>query len=107
VTLLETDRLFLREFEEADFPSVHEYASNPEVVRFPEWGPNTQEDTRTFIRNAASRQTDDPRDRYDLAVVRRQSNALVGGCSIKVWSRRHRSGYIGCYLNRRFRGNSE
>lgn len=46
---LHTERLVLRDFEEADWEAVHCYASDPEVVRYMSWGPNTEEDTRGFI----------------------------------------------------------
>jgi [ribosomal protein S5]-alanine N-acetyltransferase len=46
---LETERLLLREYKETDFEAVQLYASNPEVVRYMEWGPNTEKDTRQFL----------------------------------------------------------
>lgn len=39
MVILSTERLILREFEKQDFPSVHEYASDPEVVKFMPWDP--------------------------------------------------------------------
>ncbi|MGA2510195.1 MAG: hypothetical protein ABSG27_08175 [Candidatus Acidiferrales bacterium] len=40
---IETNRLLLREFRDADEQAMHEYASDPEVVRLMIWGPNTLE----------------------------------------------------------------
>ena len=49
---LEADRLLLRPFRESDFADVHEYQSDPEVVRLLRWGPNTPPQTRSFLRRA-------------------------------------------------------
>ena len=54
--MLETERLILREFREADFEAVHEYGSDPEVVKYMLWGPNTEQDTREFIRKVLVQQ---------------------------------------------------
>src|SRR5208282_6145902 len=37
---IETERLLLREFRAGDESHIHEYASDPEVVRLMIWGPN-------------------------------------------------------------------
>jgi RimJ/RimL family protein N-acetyltransferase len=47
------DRVLLREFVDTDEKVVHSYASDPEVTRFMDWGPNSIEDTRNFLREAA------------------------------------------------------
>ena len=44
-----TERLRLREITQEDFQAVHEYASNPETVRYMPFGPNTMEETQEFI----------------------------------------------------------
>lgn len=47
-----TDRLELRDFRSEDWESVHSFASDSLVTRFLSWGPNDEDDTRTFIRLA-------------------------------------------------------
>ena len=37
---LETERLLLREFQPEDEAAIYEYASDPEVVRYADWGPS-------------------------------------------------------------------
>ena len=49
MVLIQTERLVLREFNEDDWRAVHEYASDPKVVRYMDWGPNTQEETLSLI----------------------------------------------------------
>jgi RimJ/RimL family protein N-acetyltransferase len=45
---IETERLLLRELRADDENDIHEYASDPEVVRLMIWGPSTPDLTRGF-----------------------------------------------------------
>ena len=38
---LETTRLVLRAIDLGDVDAIHAYASNPDVVRYMAWGPNS------------------------------------------------------------------
>ncbi|WP_062464180.1 GNAT family N-acetyltransferase [Demequina soli] len=51
---LETARLLLRPFRLDDEADVHVYASDPAVCRFTEWGPNSEDDTRAWVADAAA-----------------------------------------------------
>lgn len=51
---LETARLLLRPFVAEDAEDVHLYASDAAVCQFTDWGPNTEEQTRTWVANAAA-----------------------------------------------------
>lgn len=96
---LTTDRLILREFRDADWVAVHEYASDPEVVRYMPWGPNTEEDTRAFVGRAIVSQADDPRTGYEFAITLR-GGRLVGGCGIHAMNATNRSAFMGYCLSR-------
>ena len=100
----QTVRLELREFQKADWTEVHEYASDPQVVRFMSWGPNTEEETRKFIQKSMGYQKEIPRVNYSLAVVIRDRNRLIGGCGIYEPNIQNREGWIGYCLNRQFWG---
>ncbi|MEM3699816.1 MAG: GNAT family N-acetyltransferase [Candidatus Bathyarchaeia archaeon] len=104
MVVIETERLRLRDFEEADWEAVHEYASDPEVVRYIDWGPNTLADTQNFIKRALARQKEQPRRGYDLAVVLKAQNRIIGGCGIHISNPENREGWIGYVLNRKFWG---
>jgi len=67
---LQTPRLTLREFRDADLDDIHAYASMPEVSRFMAWGPNTPEDSRAFLDRALGQQSDWPRRHVGLAIER-------------------------------------
>lgn len=81
---METARLLIRDYMEEDFAGVHRYASDPEVTKFMIWGPNTEAETAAFIRRAMDMGRREPRVEYELAVVLKESGALIGGCGIGV-----------------------
>jgi len=97
---LTTDRLVLREFREDDLAPVHEYGSDPEVVRYMPWGPNSEEDTRSFLDRALASQLDDPRTTYEFAVTLREVGRPIGGCGIHAISFTNRSAFMGYCLRR-------
>lgn len=102
--LIETPRLILRDFVPGDWKAVHEYASDPQVVRYVPWGPNTVPQTKSFIRMARKWDREKPRKQYDLAIVLRSENRLIGAIGIQIQSAIHRKAYLGYCLNRKYWG---
>lgn len=102
---LQTERVMLRDFEEADWEAVHCYASDPDVVHYMSWGPNTEEDTRGFIQRKLAEQRQAPRTRFDLAVMLRAEDRLVGTCGIVVSCPEHRGAWSGYCFNRDYWGH--
>jgi RimJ/RimL family protein N-acetyltransferase len=95
-----TERLTLRDFMAADEAAVHSYASDPVVTRFLIWGPNTVEDTRTFIADAMAAAQLRPRRSFDLAVVETGTQALIGGAALRLSEDDLSDGEIGYALHR-------
>jgi ribosomal-protein-alanine N-acetyltransferase len=81
---LETPRLILREFKATDWKAVHEYASDPDVVKFMEWGPNTIEETQSFIDLSIDKQRDNPRRAFEFAVVLKSDGSLIGAAGMRL-----------------------
>jgi RimJ/RimL family protein N-acetyltransferase len=81
-TMIETDRLILRELCEDDFDAVHAYASDPEVVEYVPWGPNTEQVTRDFIERHMEKAVAEPRLEYVFAVVPKGEDQLIGTVGI-------------------------
>jgi RimJ/RimL family protein N-acetyltransferase len=97
-----TPRLELRDFRPDDFAAVHAYASDPLVTRFTSFGPNSEEQTRTFLELMVQEISAQPRQNHNLAVVARESGTLFGGCGlIGRGERVHEIGYV---LNRAWWG---
>lgn len=78
----ETERLRLRDFRADDVDAVHVYATDPEVIRYMNWGPNTPEVTRQVIDRHLQRQAGWPRDDLSLAVELKASGVLIGVISL-------------------------
>lgn len=98
--VLTTARLVLRDFREDDWASVHEYASDLDVVRYMPWGPNSEDQTRAFIERALTAQSEEPRTKFEFAVTLKESGRLIGGCGIRMASARDRSADMGYCLRR-------
>ena len=82
MTVLETQRLILRPFKASDFEDVHHYSQDPEVTRYQSWGPNSETDTREFIRvSSEAFETPNIGD-FELAIVLRSSDSVIGGCGL-------------------------
>ncbi|MFC0213754.1 GNAT family N-acetyltransferase [Paenibacillus chartarius] len=62
--LLKTDRLILREFTKDDWEQFHAYASDADLVRFMEWGPNSEAATKDYLDRMIRSQKQQPREIY-------------------------------------------
>ena len=95
---LQTDRLLLRHWEPNDWTAVHRYASDLAVVEFEAWGPNTEAETRAYIDRARTQYERDPQRDFELAVVERETDNVVGGAGIHITSVENREAFIGYAL---------
>ena len=95
---LKSGHITLREFEKDDFDSVHSYASDPEVVNFMSWGPNTMVETRRFLQRSIQSQIVKPRISYELGIV--FDSLIVGGCGLTIHSLVDRRAEIGYCIRR-------
>lgn len=98
---LESERLIIRDFVMEDWESVHIYASDEQVTKYMEWGPNTERVTKGFIAEMIQVQRDEPRHDYEFAVVLKETGALIGGCGIR---RDQSNGEIGYCFNPDYAG---
>ena len=69
-------------------------------------GPNTEEESRNFVRQAIAYQQEQLRRKYEFAVVLKAEARLIGGCAIHVSSPDSPEGWIGYCFNRHFWGQS-
>jgi len=99
---IETQRLLLREFRPADEADIHDYASDPEVVRYTSWGPNTREVTRTVLRGWLKEQEVGLEHSVTLAIELRSEARLIGAIRIGVKDERNRTADFGYTLARRY-----
>jgi RimJ/RimL family protein N-acetyltransferase len=98
---IHTPRLLIREFAPGDEADVHEYAADPEVVRFMVWGPNTPQQTSEFLARKLAPHPE-PRWEFELAIVLKAEQKLVGGVGLRIRSVTQREGDIGYVLARSY-----
>ncbi|MEV0309997.1 GNAT family N-acetyltransferase [Nonomuraea fuscirosea] len=82
----------LRRIELADWRAVHSWASLAEVCRFQTWGPDTEEQTRTFVTTAVEAWSQAPQLRFPYAA--RIGGDVVGMGELHIRSREQRQGEI-------------
>lgn len=102
---IETKRLILREFVSSDFEAVHSYASDPNVSKYLPWGPNDESDTYNFLEKIIEYQQENPRYDYEIAVVLKGYDELIGACSIHISDFKNKEGWIGYCYNKQYWGN--
>jgi ribosomal-protein-alanine N-acetyltransferase len=83
---LMTERLILREFNENDWPDVLAYQADPLYLRYYAWTERTPEDVQEFVRTFLAQQQEHPRTKFQLALVLKSNNQLIGNCGIRMES---------------------
>ena len=92
----ETDRLYLREFNIGDVGAVFAYTGDEENTEFMEWGPESREETESFVRSRLVSQLQSPRMYYDFAVCLKETGELIGSIGLYLTEDRQQAdlGYI-------------
>ena len=83
-TLLETTRLRLRRFTEADLPTLLAYRRDPETRRFQNFGEWTEQDQRDFLSGAQMAELDALGKGLQIAVALRETDALIGDVYVRI-----------------------
>lgn len=99
---IHTKNLVLRDFEDDDWRDVHEYATDPEVSKYMEWGPNTEKETRDFVKMACTFRRQDPRRNYEFGIFLPTEKKIIGGCGLTIYDSDMYQGALGYTLNRNY-----
>ena len=83
---LTTERLVLREFQENDWPAVLAYQTDPLYLRYYEWIERTPAAVQDFVRMFLTRQEEQPRTKFQLAIILKSNLELIGNCGIRMES---------------------
>ena len=100
-----TDRLILRPYVEDDLEPLYETLRNPEVVRYLYWDIKDRDEAAKMLERRTT--CDAIRAEGDwlvLAVVLKETGALVGDVVLKWESAEHRTGEIGFVFNPAYHG---
>ncbi|WP_104118437.1 GNAT family N-acetyltransferase [Arthrobacter sp. B1805] len=98
---LRTEQLVLREYTLEDFAAVHSFASDPEIAEYVDWGPNTEDDTRSFLEACVISQEAVPRTDFTLTITP-TDEAPVGSVGLTVDEHHH--GHLGYVVGTRYWG---
>jgi RimJ/RimL family protein N-acetyltransferase len=101
---LRTARLWLREFRQDDFDDVHAYATQAEVVRYMDWGPNTPQETQGFLDRMFEAQATWPRDDVNLAIEHAKDRRVIGAIRLGLNKPAEQSADLGYSINRDYWG---
>ena len=98
----ETPRLVLRQAVRADLDAFQTWAADAENVKYMSWGPNSREDTWSFLTECESAMSASPRMKYDFVAVLRETGRIIGSCGIYLDDAR--TAMLGWILHRDFHG---
>lgn len=98
-----TPRLLLRDFVESDVASVFSYQSDPLYLQHSLWATRSESESRAFVHMLIGWVHEEPRTKYQLAIVRQ--DAVIGNCGIRLASHSDSEAEYGCELAPSFWGN--
>jgi len=102
IKIIETKRLYMRDIVESDFKEFHEYASTAGFSQFELWEQNIEPYGMQFIQKAISDISKTPRISYDMAVVLKSTDALIGHGHIAQDLQYNKTGNIGYSIHAKF-----
>jgi RimJ/RimL family protein N-acetyltransferase len=101
-SVIQTERLTLRDFREDDWKEVHCFFGNQDPLRYVQLESDSEECTQNLIRKAIAQRQVDPRRDFWFAVTLKSNGQIIGACSIHIDSPKNRAGNIGYYLSQDF-----
>jgi [ribosomal protein S5]-alanine N-acetyltransferase len=81
---IRTDRLFIREFSTDDAQNLLALTSDPDVVRYLEFGPTSRAESMGLVDFATTSSVSVPRRAYVLAIVDSTTRAFIGSCGVQA-----------------------
>ncbi len=99
-----TPRLVLRDFVQADWKAVHEYAQDPQVTAMMDWGPNSVDQTLDFLKRTMEENARPTRRKYGLAITLTAEEGRVIGGARMDFTAGPREADLGYVLNRAYWG---
>ena len=99
---IKLERIIVREFKIIDIDDVHEYASDLDTVKYMLFGPNTYEETKSFIETVVNVYNKEENKKvYEFAIE--YKGKVIGATSIYLDE--NNVGELGWILNKKYRRN--
>ncbi|QFG00046.1 N-acetyltransferase [Psychrobacillus glaciei] len=99
-----SERVILREMEEKDWIDVHEYASKEMVCQYQPWGPNTEMESKDFVKQVLRDAKREERTRFVFAIIEKENERMIGAGEFNIRDNRNKSGEIRYIINPDFWG---
>jgi RimJ/RimL family protein N-acetyltransferase len=103
-TNLETPRLLLRHFTDADLIPFLAYRNDYDVARYQDWEGISEPEARAFIREQKTIQPGVPGQWFQFAIEFKETRTLVGDCALKISEHDDRQAEIGYTLSHAYQG---
>jgi RimJ/RimL family protein N-acetyltransferase len=85
VVEIQTERLRLRPFRDADLAAFVAYRSDPEIARYQSWDSSySMADAESFLHSQRGVEFGRPGEWLQLAIVERATERLCGDCAVRV-----------------------
>jgi RimJ/RimL family protein N-acetyltransferase len=85
-----TPRLRVRNFDAADWQAVYIFTADPAVVQWMPLDPPPADDVQAWVQRWITQSQDEPWTSYDVAMVRRQTQQVMGWCRVVPGGLAHR-----------------
>ncbi len=103
-TPLETSRLRLRQFGDADLHLFIAYRNDPTVARYQSWEGISEVEARAFLQEQKEIQPGLPGQWSQIAIELKETGMLIGDCALKIEEHDPRQAEIGYTLSRAYQG---
>lgn len=101
---LETDRLILRHFTDADLVPFMAYRNDPGVAQYQGWEGISEPEAHAFIAEQKMVQPGVPGQWFQIAIELKETGTLVGDCALKIDEHDERQAEIGYTLACAYQG---
>ena len=81
---LTTSRLRLRDFVDEDCQRVAEYRSDPRYLRYYPEKTTAAESSHDFVKMVMGWAAEQPRQKFQLAMLRASDGSLLGNCGVRI-----------------------
>jgi RimJ/RimL family protein N-acetyltransferase len=103
-TGIESERLWIRRFNDSDLAPFMAYRNDPEVARYQSWDSCNEREARAFIREMKSARAGVPGEWFQFAIESIATQDLIGDCALRVDEHEPYRAEIGFTLAREHQG---
>ena len=104
---LETQRLLIRDHIPSDLDAMHNWASDPDVMKYLDWKTESIEETAVLLDQAINEIGRPDRKKYYFAIILKSSGNIIGDTGFTVLSKNEQGGIAngGYFLLEKYWGN--